>query len=108
MLNPDTVMGDAAPVPVNAPQVAVYCVIALPPLLSGGVNAMVACPLPGVAAPIAGAPGAVGVMVTLRGTGVAATKLALPGWLAVMVQVPAASIVTVVPLTEHTPGVEDE
>jgi len=39
--------------------VAVYPVIAEPPLEAGMVNATVAWPLPGVAVPIVGAPGAV-------------------------------------------------
>lgn len=104
-----TVMGDAAALPLIAPglQVAVYCVIALPPLLVGGVNAIVAIALPDVATPIAGAPGAVAVMLTLRVTCVAAAKLASPDWFAAMVQVPAASIVTITPLTEQMPDVID-
>lgn len=35
----------------------------------------------------------------------AAEKLALPAWLALMLQVPVATRVKVLPLTEHTPGV---
>ena len=40
-------------------------------------------------------------------TGVAAVKLALPAWLAVMLQVPAATSVTVLPLTVQTLAVFD-
>lgn len=43
----------------------------------------------------------------LRDTGVAAVKVALPGWLALTVQVPAATRVSVVPLTVHTELVVD-
>jgi hypothetical protein len=48
----------AAKVPPPA-QVAVYAVIAEPPLLTGAVKTMVAEVLPAVAAPMVGAPGAV-------------------------------------------------
>ena len=56
-----TVTGDAAAVPVKAPglQVAVNPVIAEPPFDAGGVKLMEAWPLPGVAMPMVGAPGAV-------------------------------------------------
>lgn len=40
-------------------EVAVYDVIALPPLESGAVNTTFACPTPAVAVPITGAPGVV-------------------------------------------------
>jgi len=58
---PVTVTGDAAAVPVKAPglQVAVNPVIAEPPFDAGGVKLMEAWPLPGVAMPMVGAPGAV-------------------------------------------------
>jgi hypothetical protein len=51
----------AAHVPVIAPgnEVAVYEVIAAPPLLAGAVNVTVACALPAVAVPSVGAPGIV-------------------------------------------------
>ena len=39
--------------------VAVYMVIAAPPLLAGAVKATVACPIPAIAGPIVGAPGTV-------------------------------------------------
>ena len=59
-----TVIGLAVPVAVRAvppvtEQVAVYPVIADPPLLAGAVNATVAWPLPAVTVPIVGAPGTV-------------------------------------------------
>jgi hypothetical protein len=58
-----TVIGLVVPVPVNPPglEVAVYPVIAEPPLLAGAVNVTVACPFPAVAVPIVGAPGTVEV-----------------------------------------------
>ena len=45
------------------------------------------------------------VTVTVRVTVAAAAKVPLPAWSAVMVQSPAASIVRVLPATEHTDGV---
>ena len=42
LVNPVTVIGDAAPVFERPPQVAVYPVIALPPLLAGAVKLTVA------------------------------------------------------------------
>ena len=56
-----------APLAEIAPglQVAVKAVMALPPLLAGGVKAMLATVLPAVAAPMVGAPGTVnGVTIT--------------------------------------------
>jgi hypothetical protein len=54
------VHGEAAQVPVCPPEdVAMYDVIADPPLLAGDVNVTVACALPPVAVPIVGAPGTV-------------------------------------------------
>jgi len=62
---PDTVIGEAAPVPVRPPglQVAVYPVIAEPPFEAGGVKLMEAWLLPGVAEPMVGAPGTVAAIV---------------------------------------------
>ena len=68
-----TRIGEDAPITLTAPQVAVYCVIELPPLLAGAVKAIVALVSPGVALVMAGAPGTPTVMVTLlvtRGAGV--------------------------------------
>ena len=81
--------------------------MALPPESAGALNAMVACRLPGVAAPMVGAPGTTGVMATSCVTSAATLKLALPGWLAAMRQLPALSIVTVVPPTVQTPVVSE-
>jgi hypothetical protein len=56
---PVTVQGEVAHVPVCPPdEVAVYEVIAEPPSLAGAVKLTVAWPLPAVAVPIVGAPGA--------------------------------------------------
>ena len=56
-VSPVTTSGDAAPLALKAPQVAVYEVIGDPPLDAGGVKAIVACALPAVALTIVGAPG---------------------------------------------------
>jgi hypothetical protein len=59
LVRPVTVQGDVAHVPVCPPEdVAVYERIVAPPLLPGGVKLTVAWPLPAVAVPIVGAPGA--------------------------------------------------
>ena len=60
--------------------------------------------LPGVAAPIVGAPGRLGVMTTVCVTSAATLKFALPDWLAAITQLPALTIVTVVSLTPQTAG----
>jgi len=59
LVRPVTVIGDAAPLATIPPgdEVAVYVVIAEPPVEAGGVNATVACALPAVAVPIVGGPG---------------------------------------------------
>jgi hypothetical protein len=61
LVSPVTVIGLVEPVPVKPPglEVAVYPVIAEPPLLAGAVNVTVACAFPAVAVPIVGAPGTV-------------------------------------------------
>jgi hypothetical protein len=58
----------AVQLPVMAPgdDVAVYDVTAAPPLLAGAVNVTVACVLPPVAVPIAGAPGTVAGVTLLE------------------------------------------
>jgi hypothetical protein len=58
-VRPVTVMGDAAPLAAMPPgdEVAVYDVIAEPPVDAGGVNVTVACAFPAVAVPIVGGPG---------------------------------------------------
>ena len=60
-VRPVTVIGELPPVPVNPPglEVTVYEVIALPPLLAGGVNETVTCPLPLTPETLVGAPGVV-------------------------------------------------
>ena len=65
-------MGEPGPLALMPPgdDVTVYDVIGDPPLEAGGVNLTVACPLPGVAAPIVGAPGtAPGVAFTAAEAG---------------------------------------
>ena len=59
LVSPVTVIGLAAPVPVNAPglDVTVYPVIFAPPFEAGAVKVMVASASPAVAVPIVGAPG---------------------------------------------------
>ena len=57
LANPLTVSGDEAPVLLSPPQVAVYPVMALPPLLAGAVKLIVTWVLPAVAVPMVGAPG---------------------------------------------------
>jgi hypothetical protein len=52
-------IGDTAPVLFCAPQVAVYPVMALPPLFPGGVKLTETCPSPAVAVPMVGASGTV-------------------------------------------------
>ena len=57
--------------------------IALPPLLVGAVKATLAWPLPGVAAPMVGAPGGVAA-TTVKVTVIAAAKFC-PVWMGSMV-----------------------
>jgi hypothetical protein len=59
LVNPLTVTGEDAPVPVNPPglEVTVYPVIAPPPIFAGAVNATDAEAFPPVAVPIVGASG---------------------------------------------------
>ena len=105
LLNPLTTIGEPTPLALWVPQVAVYPVIALPPLLVDGMNATLICPKPGVAVTFVGAV-ADGMILKLRSTSGAAFQLSLPGWLARMVQTPIVSKVTVLPLTVHTVEVE--
>jgi hypothetical protein len=69
LVKPVTVIGEKPPVPVKPPglDVTVYEVIAVPPLLIGGVNVTVASPLPAVAVPIVGASGTVAGTIGLLG-----------------------------------------
>ena len=64
-VSPGTVMGDVAPDALCVSHVAVYEVIAEPPLLAGAVKVTVACALPAVAVPIVGAPGTVAGVTVL-------------------------------------------
>lgn len=61
LTRPVIVMGELPPVAVKPPvfEETVYVVIAEPPVLTGALNVMVACPLPAVADPIVGASGTV-------------------------------------------------
>ena len=109
MTRPFNVIGEAVPFIGEAAllQVTVKKLIGLPPVAIGGVKLIVALALPAVALPMTGGPGATGVIVTPCVAVGAARKLALPAWSAVSVQTPAATIVTVVPLTVHTAGVAE-
>jgi len=111
LTKPLTVTGDAGPVAlaVGVPvQVAVKSRIALPPLLVGAVNAMVAVLLPGVPAPMVGAAGALAVIVKLCGTAAAARKSTLPPWFALIVQVPPVTkVMTPAVVTVQTLVVDD-
>ena len=79
--------------------------IGVPPLNAGAVNATVAWLLPGVATPIAGAPGTTAISVKLRVTFGAALKVPLPDCEALMVHSPAEISVALLPDTLHTAGV---
>jgi hypothetical protein len=61
LAKPDTVIGDAVPLALAAPGLAVtrYWVIVAPPSLEGGLKEMVALPVPATAETPVGAPGTV-------------------------------------------------
>lgn len=61
LARPDTVIGEADPVAVIPPglAVAVYAVIAVPPLFAGALNITVALAFPAMAVTPVGAPGTV-------------------------------------------------
>ena len=80
---PVTTMGDAAPLPLTAPQVAVKLVTGAPPFVGAAVKPTVTWALPPVALPMVGAAGT--AMVTLR------TRAPLRSG---MYRLPAASKVT--------------
>ena len=63
LVRPVTTMGDVALELLWLPQVAVYAVIALPPLLADAAKATDTCVSPAVAAPIVGAPGTLAVVL---------------------------------------------
>ena len=69
--NPETVIGDATPELLRVPQVAVYPVMVLPPLVEGGEKPTVTCVLLAVAMPIVGAPGTVAGTTMFEGADVA-------------------------------------
>ena len=96
MVSPVTVMGEAAPVALRAPQVAVYEVIGEPPLEAGGVNETAACAFPAVAVPIVGAPGTVARVTLLEGAEAGPVPAAL---VAVTVKVYAVPLVNPVTVT---------
>ena len=70
LMRPVTVTGEAPPVAVTPPGLAVtvYPVIALPPVKAGGVNATVACAFSAFAVPMVGVPGTTAFTVKLRVT----------------------------------------
>ena len=72
--------------------------IAEPPFAAGAVKAIVAWPLPGVAAPIVGAPGTTAFTLNPCVTVAAARKAALPAWLALMEQAPVVTKLNTPPL----------
>ena len=80
-VNPVMTSGDDAPVAVNPPgvAVAVYPVIAAPPLLAGAVKAIEICPSPAVAVPIVGAGGTAGANAAEGSRGNVSVALSLTG-----------------------------
>jgi len=111
LVNPVTVMGLEAPLPVAPPGLAVtvYPVILAPPVKAGAVNVTLACVSPAVAVPIVGAPGTTALTVNDRVTVGAARKLEFPAWSASIVHVPAVTNVSAPPLViVQTPVVDDE
>ena len=103
-------MGEAAPVAVKLSglEVTVYPVIADPPVVTGGVNVIMAWPLPAVAVPITGAVGATAFTLKLCVTVGAGVKAALPAWSALTLQVPIVRKANVPPVVMlQTLGVVD-
>ena len=103
-------MGGEAAVAETAPglQVAVKAMMALPPVLAGAANEMIADWFPAVPDTPVGAAGAVPTIAKPCVTATAASKSTLPAWLAVIVHVPVVRNVTTEPETEQTPRVPDE
>ena len=66
LASPDTNIGEVALLPIKplGLQVALYCVIGLPPVFTGSVNERLAWATPPTAAPMVGAPGSDASMVT--------------------------------------------
>ena len=65
-VRPVTAIGDELPGALMPPQVAVYPVMALPPLDPGAVKATLMSELPAVAVPMVGAPGTVNGVALLE------------------------------------------
>lgn len=108
MVSPVTTIGVLAPFTGRTSAgltVTVYCVIAVPPVLVGGVKAMLAWLSPAIAFPIVGALGTTGFTTKVWLTWEAASVLPLPAWLALTVQEPAVTKVNVLPLMVQTPVV---
>jgi hypothetical protein len=95
---PVTVIGEAAPDAENAPgsHVTAYDVMGDPPSLAGAVKAMVACPLPGVAVPIVGAPGRVAGVTLFEAAEAGPAPSALVAFTVKVYAVPFASPATVI------------
>ena len=115
LVRPVTLIGDAAPPAVIPPglEVTVKPVIALPPLLPGGVNVTDALETPAVAVPIVGAPGAVGAAVGVAlfdAAEAAPVPMALVAVTVKVYAVPLVRPVTVIddvaPLAVIPPGLE--
>ena len=100
LVRPVTLIGDAGPVAVMPPalQVTVKSMMALPPFEPGAVKAMLAAPLPDVAAPMVGAPGTTAFTLNACVTVAAGRKAALPAWLALMEQAPVVTKLNTPPL----------
>lgn len=110
LVRPAKVIGEAAPVAVAPPGLAVtvYPVIALPPVDTGAVNVTVASAFPALAVPMVGAPGATGFTVKVRLTWVAGKYDPFPAWSALIVQLPAVTNVSAPPVEiVHTVGVAE-
>src|SRR5688572_9238134 len=88
----------AVQVPVRPPgdEVAVYAVIAAPPLEAGAVKATVACALPPVAVPMVGAPGTVAGVTLLDAADAAPVPIAFVAVTVKVYAVPLARPVTVI------------
>jgi hypothetical protein len=112
LVSPVTVIGLVEPVPVILPgvEVAVYPVIADPPLLAGAVNVTIACALPAVAIPIVGVPGTVEGVTEFEAALAGLFPLAFVAITVKVYAVPLVSPVTIMglaaPFAVILPGVE--
>ena len=84
------------PVMPEGDEVAVYDVIVAPPLLAGAVNVTVACALPAVAVPMAGAPGTVAGVTLLDAADAELVPMAFVAVTVKVYDVPFASPLTVI------------